>query len=74
MRLSALAKTTVCEPDPDIIGITADSRAVKPGFLFAALPGVKADGAAFVTDAIAKGASAVLGGRRTGAAGSLRHR
>ena len=24
---------------PDITGLTADSRAVEPGFLFAALPG-----------------------------------
>jgi UDP-N-acetylmuramoyl-L-alanyl-D-glutamate--2,6-diaminopimelate ligase len=62
MRLSALARTPISGPDPDITGLTADSRAVKPGFLFAALPGVKADGAAFVADAIAKGAGAVLGG------------
>ena len=62
MRLSALAKTRLAGPDPEISGLTADSRAVKPGYLFAALPGVKADGAAFVADAIAKGASAVLGG------------
>jgi UDP-N-acetylmuramoyl-L-alanyl-D-glutamate--2,6-diaminopimelate ligase len=62
MRLSALARTPFAGPDPDITGLTADSRAVKPGYLFAALPGVKADGSAFVADAIAKGASAVLGG------------
>jgi UDP-N-acetylmuramoyl-L-alanyl-D-glutamate--2,6-diaminopimelate ligase len=62
MRLSALANSTVIGSDPDITGITADSRAVKPGFLFAALPGTKADGAAFVGEALAKGAVAVLGG------------
>ena len=61
MRLSALV-SNVSGADPDITGITADSRAVKPGFLFAALPGAKLDGAAFVADAIAKGASAILGG------------
>ena len=43
-----------------ITGITADSRAVQPGFLFAAMPGVKADGSAFIADALAKGAAAVL--------------
>ncbi|MEQ1866778.1 MAG: UDP-N-acetylmuramoyl-L-alanyl-D-glutamate--2,6-diaminopimelate ligase [Micropepsaceae bacterium] len=62
MRLSALARTTIAGADPEITGVTADSRAVKPGFLFAALPGTKADGGAFVQDAIAKGAGAVLGG------------
>lgn len=43
-----------------IRGLTADSRAVKPGYLFAALPGTKADGAAFIADAVGKGAVAVL--------------
>lgn len=43
-----------------ITGITADSRAVRPGFLFAALPGVKADGRAFIAEAVARGALAVL--------------
>jgi UDP-N-acetylmuramoyl-L-alanyl-D-glutamate--2,6-diaminopimelate ligase len=61
MRLSALVPT-VSGADPEITGVTADSRAVKHGFLFAALPGAKLDGAAFVKDAIAKGAVAVLGG------------
>jgi len=44
----------------EISGLTADSREVQPGWLFAALPGAKADGARFVSDAIAKGAAAVL--------------
>jgi len=44
----------------DIAGLTADSREVRPGFLFAALPGSKADGAAFIADAVARGAAAVL--------------
>lgn len=42
-------------------GLASDSRAVEPGFLFAAIPGTKADGAAFVADAVARGAAAVLG-------------
>ena len=44
----------------DITGLTADSRAVRPGFLFAALAGSRTDGARFVADAVAKGAAAIL--------------
>jgi UDP-N-acetylmuramoyl-L-alanyl-D-glutamate--2,6-diaminopimelate ligase len=43
-----------------ISGLTADSRAVKPGYLFAALAGAKADGLSFVPQAVAAGAAAVL--------------
>jgi UDP-N-acetylmuramoyl-L-alanyl-D-glutamate--2,6-diaminopimelate ligase len=46
--------------DVEISGLTADSRQVKPGYLFAALKGVAADGRAFIPDAIARGAAAVL--------------
>jgi UDP-N-acetylmuramoyl-L-alanyl-D-glutamate--2,6-diaminopimelate ligase len=42
-------------------GLASDSREVKPGYLFAALPGSKANGAEFVQDAVARGAVAVLG-------------
>jgi UDP-N-acetylmuramoyl-L-alanyl-D-glutamate--2,6-diaminopimelate ligase len=45
----------------DFAGLASDSREVKPGYLFAALAGTKADGAAFVKDAVARGAVAVLG-------------
>ena len=40
--------------------ITADSRRVEAGVAFAAYPGGHFDGRAFVADAIARGASAVL--------------
>ncbi len=46
--------------DADIRGITADSRAVQAGWLFAALPGARADGRRFIADAVARGAAAVL--------------
>ncbi|MDE3114452.1 MAG: UDP-N-acetylmuramoyl-L-alanyl-D-glutamate--2,6-diaminopimelate ligase, partial [Pseudomonadota bacterium] len=42
-------------------GLACDSRAVKPGYLFAALPGTRADGRAFIADAVRRGAVAVLG-------------
>lgn len=43
-----------------ISGLTADSREVKEGYLFAALPGAKADGIHYISDAASRGASAVL--------------
>ncbi len=49
----------------EIAGLTADSRAVRLGFLFAALAGSKTDGAKFIADAIAKGAVAVLAAEGT---------
>src|SRR5438552_3276191 len=45
---------------PEILGLTADSREVRPGYLFAALPGGKLDGRRFIADAVARGAVAVL--------------
>jgi UDP-N-acetylmuramoyl-L-alanyl-D-glutamate--2,6-diaminopimelate ligase len=44
----------------DICGISADSRTVQPGYLFAALAGVEADGRSFVEQAIENGAAAIL--------------
>lgn len=43
-----------------LTGITADSRAVRPGMLYAALPGNRLDGRAFIADAVSRGAAAVL--------------
>jgi UDP-N-acetylmuramoyl-L-alanyl-D-glutamate--2,6-diaminopimelate ligase len=46
--------------DAAVTGITHDSRAVRPGDLYAALPGARAHGADFVTQAAGLGAAAVL--------------
>jgi len=43
-----------------VSGLTADSRAVKPGHVFAALAGARTDGARFIEAAIAAGAVAIL--------------
>lgn len=48
--------------DEDITLLASDSRKVKPGALFAALPGSSADGSAFVPVAVAAGARAILVG------------
>ena len=51
--------------DVQITGLTADSRRVQPGYLFAALPsatrGSGTDGRDYIGDALARGAVAVLG-------------
>ncbi len=44
----------------DLARVTSDSRLVAPGTLFAALPGSRADGRAFIAEAVARGACAVL--------------
>ena len=46
-----------------VTGLTADSRAVRPGFVFFAVPGTKADGLAFAPAAIAAGAVAIVAER-----------
>jgi UDP-N-acetylmuramoyl-L-alanyl-D-glutamate--2,6-diaminopimelate ligase len=48
----------------DITGIAADSRKVKPGFLFVAIAGAKADGAHFAKQAAAAGALVVAAEQR----------
>ena len=47
--------------DAEVTGLALDSRRVRPGEVFFALPGLKADGARFAEAAIAAGAVAVVG-------------
>ena len=54
------AKLSAAAAALPISGIAVDSRQVKPGNLFAALPGVNTDGARFAADAVERGAVAVL--------------
>ena len=66
MRLSELVDGRSMSPailaagDPEVAGLTADSREVRPGWLFAALPGSRMDGRSYIDDALARGACAVL--------------
>jgi UDP-N-acetylmuramoyl-L-alanyl-D-glutamate--2,6-diaminopimelate ligase len=72
MKLSELLTGVGTEPAAsprtkgDVTGLATDSRAVKPGDLFIAVPGVKADGAQFVTEAISRGAIAVVAEKDVG--------
>jgi len=47
----------------ELTGIASDSRRVRRGFLFVAVPGTKADGLAFLPQALANGAAAVMAER-----------
>jgi UDP-N-acetylmuramoyl-L-alanyl-D-glutamate--2,6-diaminopimelate ligase len=73
-RLASLLSNDVELPPEQgnvwIQGLTADSRRVTPGVLFAALPGTKSDGARFVPAAIQAGAAAILIGRQQALEGS----
>ena len=59
-RLSDLGLTARAGRDPALSGITADSRAVRSGMLFAALPGTATHGARFIPTALEQGAVAIL--------------
>ena len=48
------------DPLPDIATLTADSRSVVPGALYAAVRGSQTDGHRFIADAVKRGASAVM--------------
>ncbi|MEQ8247869.1 MAG: UDP-N-acetylmuramoyl-L-alanyl-D-glutamate--2,6-diaminopimelate ligase [Alphaproteobacteria bacterium] len=65
MRLSDLTGSNGRASRIEVAGITADSRAVLPGYLFAALQGLRADGTQFIPDAIKQGAVAVLAAKGT---------
>jgi UDP-N-acetylmuramoyl-L-alanyl-D-glutamate--2,6-diaminopimelate ligase len=59
LKLTELARQATAT-DPEIVGLTADSRQVQPGFLFAALRGAARDGRIFAGEAVANGAAAIL--------------
>jgi len=49
-----------------VTGLVTDSRRVLPGSLFFALPGLRSDGHAFVDEAVARGAAAVVSWSQVG--------
>jgi len=73
MKLENIIKNTGANilhgsPATEISSITSDSRKACPGALFIAVKGCSADGHAFIDDALAKGAAAVVDADRKGLA------
>ncbi len=67
MKLSELLRgvdvvATKGDLPADITSVAADSRLVRKGGLFAAIPGLQQDGAKFIGQALERGAAAVLSG------------
>ena len=60
MKLSELLENNGEASQVEIVGLSADSREVRPGYLYAALRGSRQDGTAFIDDAVSQGAVAVL--------------
>lgn len=58
--LAALGLTSRDGREVVVTGVSLDSRAVRAGHLFAALPGAQAHGAGYVARALAAGAAAIL--------------
>ena len=62
--LSALGLRARDGRDPTITGLSVDSRTVRDGHLFAALPGSATHGGEFIRYALRQGAGAILTDRR----------
>jgi UDP-N-acetylmuramoyl-L-alanyl-D-glutamate--2,6-diaminopimelate ligase len=63
MKLSDLLPEAAAQCSREIVGVSADSRQIKPGFAFVALAGARTDGARFVEQAVAGGAAAIVSDR-----------
>ncbi|WP_170608091.1 UDP-N-acetylmuramoyl-L-alanyl-D-glutamate--2,6-diaminopimelate ligase [Ruegeria arenilitoris] len=59
-KLNQLALTARGGANPEITGLTVDSREVADGYLFAALPGTRVHGGEFIQFALRMGAAAIL--------------
>jgi len=60
LGLDGLEVVGTADPAAEVAGIAVDSREVRPGFVFVAVPGTRLDGAAFAQYAIRQGAVAVV--------------
>src|SRR5688572_9004462 len=57
---SAVSPVDCVAPDVEITDLTLDSRAVRPGAAFVALPGTRTHGIGFADQAVKAGARAIL--------------
>lgn len=76
MKLHALLAALNARPvngrgDVEVRGITYDSRMVRPGYLFVAVPGARDDGHLYIAEAVDKGAVAVVVQREFHSAGRI---
>ena len=60
---SVLPAAPALPAELEVTGVTSDSRTVRPGSIFVAVPGSKADGSAYAADAERRGAVAVIAGK-----------
>jgi UDP-N-acetylmuramoyl-L-alanyl-D-glutamate--2,6-diaminopimelate ligase len=60
VRIADLLAEAPAGPSAEVTGVTCDSRQVRPGHIFVAVPGTKADGRAFVADAVNRGCAAIV--------------
>lgn len=60
LRFLSLESASENKVDGEFSGVTSNSALVEPGDLFIAFPGIKNHGAAYIHDAISRGAVAVL--------------
>ncbi len=60
MRLSDLLDCEKGTAEVEVVGLSSDSRKVRPGYLFAALSGRTRDGITYIQDAVEQGAVAIL--------------
>lgn len=58
--LASLGLTARGRVNPEVTGLAVDSREVRDGFLFAAMPGTRVHGAEFIQYALRQGAVAIL--------------
>lgn len=60
LQHARLATPHDADPHAPVLGVTEDSRTVRPGWVFIARPGTRTDGRRFIPDAASAGAVAVL--------------
>ncbi len=60
---TGLPSRWIGDPPAALTGFQVDSRQIRPGYLFCAIPGTVVDGHAFIPQAVARGASACIADR-----------